>query len=101
MQPETVAVLFDVLLTAVAFGSIGSFGDLLRRPPLERVGDHQADQAPPIGVVTLPVPPQSGQSCPSTLPVPSHFRQMFSPEPAVPGGTSSGVSSWAMLSSLS
>jgi hypothetical protein len=53
-----------------------------------------------MGVLTTPVPPQSGQSPPSSFPVPSHFRHRFSPDPTVPGGTSSGVSLSAMLSSL-
>ncbi|MBP2238721.1 hypothetical protein J2Z31_005262 [Sinorhizobium kostiense] len=47
--------------------------------------------APPTGVITLPVPPQSGHASPSSLPVPAQRRQIFSPDPGVPAGTSSGL----------
>jgi hypothetical protein len=48
-------------------------------------------QPPPMGVITLPVPRQSGHTSPSSLPVPAQRRQMFSPDMGVPAGTSSGL----------
>lgn len=48
-------------------------------------------QAPPIGVITLPEPPQSGQGLPPTSPEPRQRRQIFSPAPGVPSGTASGL----------
>lgn len=70
----------------------GAAGGLMQEPaaPSRAALDH----APPIGVITLPLPSQSGQVLPSTLPVPSQLRQVFSPDPGVPGGTASGFSVW-------
>lgn len=70
----------------------GAAGGLRREPaaPSRAALDH----APPIGVITLPLPSQSGQVLPSTLPVPSQLRQVFSPDPGAPGGTASGFSVW-------
>ena len=71
-----------------------SRSDSVGAPDADRiriVGRRGARQAPPIGSVTFPLPPQSGQVSPSTFPLPSHFRQMLSPAPSVPGGTLSGL----------
>ena len=50
-------------------------------------------QAPPIGSVTVPVPPQVRHSRPSTCPLPLHSGQMFSPLPSSVSSASTAVTS--------
>src|SRR5690348_6054948 len=50
---------------------------------------YRLDQAPPIALITFPLPPQFGHWVTPMRPLPPHSRQVASPVPGVPGGASS------------